>query len=338
MTIGAFISGCSGLTLTPEEGRFFAETRPWGLILFRRNCESEAQIRNLAEGFRRAVGRRDAPVLIDQEGGRVQRMGPPLEGWRRYPPASAYGALYHRDPVAGLRAARRVGQLMAADLVAAGITVNCIPVLDVPQPGSSTVISDRAYGSEAPDIIALARAHASGFLCGGVSIVIKHIPGHGRARADSHHELPVVDASLDDLRRHDFPPFAAMADAPMAMTAHVVYTAIDPHAPATLSKTVIAETVRRDIGFDGLLMTDDLSMRALSGSFRERARQALAAGCDVVLHCNGNMEEMREVAAGAGALKGISMRRARAALRATRRPQAFDRKAALAELETLVSV
>jgi beta-N-acetylhexosaminidase len=337
MTIGAFISGCSGLALTPEETVFFEQAQPWGLILFRRNCESEAQIRDLAENFRRAVGRRDAPVLVDQEGGRVQRLGPPLEGWRRYPPASAYGTLYRRDPIAGLRAARRVGQLMAADLTAAGITVNCVPVLDVPQPGSSAVISDRAYSSEPADIIALARAHAAGFLSGGVSIVIKHIPGHGRARVDSHHELPVVDAPLDELRRHDFLPFAALADAPMAMTAHVVYTAIDRHAPATLSKTVIADTVRRDIGFGGLLMTDDLSMRALSGSFRERAKQALAAGCDVVLHCNGNMDEMREVAAGAGVLKGTSMRRARAAMRTIRRPQDFDRKAALAELETLVS-
>lgn len=334
--IGAFISGCAGPVLSEAEIAFFARTNPWGLILFRRNCETPEQLRTLTAAFRAAVGRRNAPVFIDQEGGRVQRLGPPNNAWRRYPPARLYGEAFATDPLRALRTARNVGRLMAADLIDAGITANCVPVLDVPQPGAHEIVGDRAYGTRIEPIMALARAHAAGFADGGVLPVIKHIPGHGRARADSHLELPVVDASRAELEAVDFPPFAGLADAPMAMTAHVVYTALDKSAPATLSKKVISTVIRRQIGFRGLLMTDDLSMKALSGSYAEKTRRALEAGCDVVLHCNGDMAQMEEVAAAAGALKGRALARARAALKSARRPQAFDRKQALKDLDALL--
>ncbi len=334
--IGAFIAGCLGPALTPAERAFFGRSNPFGLILFKRNCETPEQLKRLTDDFRAAVGRRNAPVFVDQEGGRVQRLGPPSNSWRKYPPARAYGDAYARDPLAALRSARNVGRLMAEDLIAAGITANCVPVLDVPQPGAHEVIGSRAYAERIELIMALARAHATGFMDGGVLPVIKHIPGHGRARADSHLELPVVEASRAELEAVDFPPFAAMADAPMAMTAHVVFTALDKTAPATLSRKVISSVIRRQIGFRGLLMTDDLSMKALSGSFAEKTRRALEAGCDLVLHCNGQMDEMAEVADAAGHLKGRALVRARAALKAARRPQAFDRKQALKDLEALL--
>jgi beta-N-acetylhexosaminidase len=336
-SIGAFISGCAGLSLTDEERSFFGRTRPWGLILFRRNCLAPDQIKALASDFRAAVGRKSAPVFVDQEGGRVQRLGPPSNAWRRYPPARAYGDLYASAPVAALRAARHIGRLMAADLTDAGITADCVPVLDVPQADAHDIIGDRAYSSDAQSIMALARAHVAGFLEGGVLPVMKHVPGHGRARADSHQALPVVEASFAELAATDFPPFAAFADLPMAMTAHVVYAAVDGDNPATLSKTVISKIIRDLIGFGGLLMTDDLSMKALAGSFASRTRLALEAGCDLVLHCNGNLAEMEEVASAAGPLKGASLRRARTALRYAGRPQPFDRQVALRELDSLVT-
>lgn len=335
--IGAFITGCAGPSLSGREIIFFRDRNPWGLILFRRNCETPEQIKALTSAFRAAVGRRDAPVFVDQEGGRVQRLGPPSQAWKTYPPARSFGDLYASDPVAALRTARHVGRLMAEDLVAAGITVNCVPVLDVPQPGAHEIIGKRAYSTNREQIMVLARAHVAGFLDGGVLPVIKHIPGHGRAKADSHLDLPVVDARKMELAATDFPPFAAFADAPMAMTAHVVYTALDKTAPATLSAKVIKKVIRSEIGFRGLLMTDDLSMKALSGSYAERTQRALKAGCDVVLHCNGEMSEMEEVAAAAGTLRGQPMRRARAALKLMRKPQPFDRQAALRDLEALVS-
>ena len=335
--IGAFISGCSGPSLTPAELAYFTRTGPWGLILFRRNCQTPEQLKGLTSAFRAAVGRKNAPVLIDQEGGRVQRLGPPSNAWRAYPPAQAYGEFYADNPLAALRSARNVGRLMAADLIEAGITVNCVPVLDVPQPGAHDIIGSRAYSTKTEHIMALARAHAAGFIDGGVLPVIKHIPGHGRAKADSHLALPVVDATKTELAAVDFPPFAAYADAPMAMTAHVVYSAFDKDNPATLSKKVIGTVIRRQIGFSGLLMTDDLSMKALSGSFTDKSRRALAAGCDVVLHCSGVLAEMEEVAAAAGQLRGKSLMRARAALKMARKPQRFDRKAAMRDLEALVS-
>jgi beta-N-acetylhexosaminidase len=335
--IGAFIAGCGGLTLSAEEEAFFRERNPWGLILFKRNCSSPEQLQALTAAFRRAVGRKDAPVFADQEGGRVQRLGPPSNQWRKYPPAQAFGDLYVSDPVAALRAARNIGRLMAEDLIGAGITVNCMPVLDIPQPGSHDVIGSRAYSLAREHVMALARAHAAGMAEGGVLPVVKHIPGHGRARADSHLELPVVEASAEELRKTDFAPFAAFADAPMAMTAHVVFTSLDETAPATLSRAVVRKVIRGMIGFSGLLLTDDLSMKALSGSFADKTSRALAAGCDVALHCNGNLAEAAEVAEAAGPLKGKALRRARAALKARRKPQPFDRRRALADLESLVS-
>lgn len=334
---GAFISGCAGTSLSAEDRRFFASSNPFGLILFRRNCETPEQLQALTQSFRLAVGRKNAPVFVDQEGGRVQRLGPPSNRWRHYPAARRYGEAYRRDPLLGLRAARNIGRLMAEDLIEAGITANCAPVLDVPQPGAHEIIGSRAYADEIQTIMALARAHAAGLAAGGVLPVIKHVPGHGRARADSHLELPIVEARLAELEAVDFPPFAAMADAPMAMTAHVVYTAIDPLAPATLSKPVIQSVIRGQIGFGGLLMTDDLSMKALSGSYAEKTARALAAGCDLVLHCNGEIQEMREVAAAAGVLKGLPLARARAALRARQKPQPFDREQALRDFDALLT-
>ena len=335
MRIGAFISGCAGPVLSASEIAFFARTNPWGLIVFKRNCETPDQLLKLTNDFRTAVGRKDAPVFVDQEGGRVQRLGPPSNGWRKYPPARAYGDLYAAQALNALRSARNVARLVAEELRAVGINANCLPVLDVPQPGSHDVIGNRAYSSNREQVMALARAHAAGLMDGGVLPVMKHIPGHGRSKVDSHHNLPVVDATLDELRHTDFPPFAAFADCPMAMTAHVVYAAIDKSAPATLSAKVVKRIIRGEIGFDGLLITDDLSMKALGGSFTEKVHRALKAGCDIVLYCAGIPDEMAEVAAAAGHLKGKALRRARSALKRMRKPLPFDRKAALADLESL---
>lgn len=317
MTIGACILGCSGPMLTPAEKAFFADARPWGFILFARNIETPEQVRALTAALREAVGRDEAPILVDQEGGRVQRLRPPH--WPAYPPARAYSTL-GRPEIARLGA-----RLMAHDLAAVGIDADCLPVLDVPALDGHEVIGDRAY-AETPDAVAiLGRAAAEGLIAGGVLPVVKHIPGHGRARADSHQALPVVEAPWDELDGWDFAPFRALSDMPMAMTAHVVYPTIDPRRPATLSPTVIRSAVRQAIGFDGLLMSDDISMGALSGGFRERAETARAAGCDVVLHCNGDMDEMQAVATGAGVLSGQAQRRARAALaRRPRTPEPFD--------------
>lgn len=316
MSVSACILGCAGPALTKAERAFFADVRPWGFILFARNIEAPDQVRALTAALRDTVGRSDAPVLIDQEGGRVQRLGPPH--WRRYPPGRAYGGATG-DP----RELARLGaRLMAHDLAALGINVDCAPVLDVPDPEGHAVIGDRAYG-DAPDRVAvLGRAACEGLIAGGVLPVVKHVPGHGRARADSHLELPVVDAAWRELDARDFAPFKALSDMPMAMTAHVTYAAIDAKRPATTSRKVLRKVVRGAIGFDGLLMSDDLSMNALRGDFRDRAQNALRAGCDVVLHCNGDMAEMRAVAAGTGALKGAAKRRAQAAL--ARLPRAIE--------------
>lgn len=334
--IGAVISGCAGLELTVEERRFFAQSNPWGLILFKRNCESPSQVKALTQSFRDVVARKDAPVFIDQEGGRVQRMGPPVVEWRKYPPAAAFGRLYENSPTLALRAARFVGLLMATDLIDVGITANCIPVLDLPQPGASAIINDRAYHSRPEPAAMLARAHMAGFVDGGVLPVMKHIPGHGRAEVDSHLELPVIKASRRDLESHDFVPFAGLADCPMAMTAHVVLTAIDPKNPATQSRKVVRDIIRKQLGFNGLLMTDDLSMKALKGSFTEKVAASLAAGIDILLHCNGDMSEMLEVAKAAGQLRGKALARARIALKTRRKPARFDQKAALADLQLVL--
>jgi beta-N-acetylhexosaminidase len=338
MKIKNFISGCEGLALTSAETVFFREANPWGLILFKRNCETPAQLKALTASFREAVGRKNAPVFVDQEGGRVQRLGPPSNTWRKYPPARNLGELYASNPLAALRTARNLGRLMAEDLIEAGITADCLPVLDVPQPGAHDVIGSRAYSLKIEQVMALARAHTAGLMDGGVMPVMKHIPGHGRSEVDSHHDLPVVKASLEELQQVDFPPFAALADLPMAMTAHVVYSALDAEVPATLSRKVIRKVIRGHIGFNGLLMTDDLNMKALTGTLTEKCQRAMAAGCDMLLHCSGILSEMQEVAAAASDLKGKAMTRARAALKAARKPQSFDKTAALKDYESVVSL
>ena len=311
MTTRAFITGLAGTTLTPEEGAFLREADPWGLILFKRNIDTPAQVTQLTGSLREALGRQ-VPILVDQEGGRVQRLGPPH--WPTYPPGAAYGRLYQRDAGAGCKAAHLGARLIAADLAAVGIDVDCLPVADVPVAGANAVIGDRAYGTTAGQVAALARAAADGLLASGVLPVLKHIPGHGRATADSHLALPVIDTDRATLEATDFAAFQPLADLPLGMTAHVVYTAIDPIAPATTSVTVVRDVIRHLIGFRGLLMSDDISMEALSGSIAERSRAAIAAGCDVILHCNGSLDEMRAVAAAAPVLAGEAAALAAAAL------------------------
>jgi beta-N-acetylhexosaminidase len=304
----AFVSGCLGPTLTADERAFFRDAQPWGLILFGRNVVSAEQIRALTSEFREAVGRADAAVLIDQEGGRVQRIRPPLAF--AHPPAARYGALYAENAEAGAKAARLGAMLIAAELASLGVTVDCLPVLDLPVSGATQAIGDRAYG-ETPEIVALlGRAVIEGLLAGGVLPVVKHMPGHGRATVDSHYHLPRVTADRATLSASDFAPFRALADAPIGMTGHIVFDAIDPERPATLSPVVIAEVVRGEIGFDGLLLTDDLSMKALTGAMRDNAAAAFAAGCDIALHCNGDMSEMVQVAAAAPRLEGRAADRA----------------------------
>ncbi|HEX3364564.1 beta-N-acetylhexosaminidase [Phenylobacterium sp.] len=332
MSTTAAILGCSGPILLAEERTFFRRVKPWGFILFKRNVETPDQVRALVDALRDTVGRPDAPVLIDQEGGRVQRLGPPH--WGRYPPGRAFGDLSGNDPLVRREITRLGARLMAHDLAALGINVDCVPVLDVPDPSGHEIIGDRAYGNTAEEVALLGRAAAEGLIAGGVLPVIKHIPGHGRAMADSHLELPMVDASFEDLDSRDFAPFRVLSDMPMAMTAHVIYSAIDRKRPATTSRKVMRRVVRGAIGFDGLVMSDDLSMKALSGDFAERAATSRAAGCDVVLHCNGDMAEMKPVVKAAGELKGRAAVRAKAALaRLAKTPEPFDAAEARARFD-----
>jgi beta-N-acetylhexosaminidase len=332
----AFITGAAGLSLTTDEQAFLAAERPWGLILFARNCDTRTQIIDLVSRFRDLVGRPDAPVLIDQEGGRVQRLKPPE--WRHYPTGRAYGEVYDADPAGGRRAAFLGARLIAEDLAALGITVDCLPVADVPAPDGHDVIGDRAYSTDPAIVATMARAAAEGLMAGGVLPVVKHVPGHGRARADSHLALPVVETDRGTLEAIDFAPFKTLADLPLAMTAHVVYTAIDPHAPATTSHRVIEEVIRGTIGFDGCLMGDDVSMKALAGDIGSRTRALFSAGCDLALHCNGDLAEMRAVAAATPVLAGEAQRRAAAALARLTAPEPFDRDEALAVVERLTAV
>ena len=333
--VKAFISGCAGPVLTAEERAFFGGEQPFGLILFRRNCVEPAQLRDLTAAFRDATGRPDAPVLIDQEGGRVQRLAPPH--WPQYPPARTLGQIAEKDLAAGKRAAWLHGRLIAADLADCGIDVNCAPVLDVAAPHVSDAIGDRSFGSDPRIVAMLGRALADGLLAGGVVPVIKHMPGHGRATADSHKVLPRIDADLKTLAETDFAPFVALADLPMAMTAHVILTAVDAERAATVSATVIRDIIRDRIGFDGLLMSDDVSMHALSGDYSSRAQSIYAAGCDLVLHCNGRTEEMREIGGAAPALGGKTRERAKRSLSLRQKPASFDKLAAREEFLTLVA-
>jgi len=330
----AAIFGCAGPRLGPEEGAFFREADPLGFILFARNVETPTQVKALVADLRNAVGRADAPVLIDQEGGRVARLRPPH--WRATKPAAAFAALYRHDAAKGLRAAWLQARLIAADLAALGIDVDCVPCADVPVPGAHQIIGDRAYGHEPIQVAALARASAEGLLAGGVLPVIKHLPGHGRAAVDTHASLPRVAAPLRALQGYDFAAFRPLADLPWGMTAHVIYTAIDGERPATQSNRVIDEVIRRWIGFDGLLLSDDLGMNALAGGFDQRAAACLAAGCDIALHCSGKMEEMRAVAAGTGPMSTASLTRLARGRTYFRAPQPIDIKAAEAELTALL--
>jgi beta-N-acetylhexosaminidase len=335
MSTRAFITGVSGTELSADERQFIRSERPWGFILFKRNIETPAQVTALVGELRNEIGNPDAPVLIDQEGGRVQRLGPP--NWPVYPPGAVFGTLYDIDPKLGLAAARLSSRLIAADLIELGITVDCLPLADVPVACADAVIGNRAYGNEPGKVAAIARAVTEGLEQGGVLPVLKHIPGHGRATADTHFRLPEVDTAKTELENTDFAAFLPLADLPMAMTAHVVFSALDPAHPATTSATIIEQVIRGVIGFQGLLMSDDVSMNALAGSIAERTRAIIGAGCDMVLHCNGKLDEMREVARETPELSGKALARAQAALASRKPPQAFDRVAARAELDALIN-
>ena len=330
------IVGVAGTRLTPKERDFLKDVRPAGFILFARNLESQTQICALNDAVREAVGSDEVLILIDQEGGRVQRVRPPLG--RALPPAAVYGCFYAQDPEEARTAAFAVARLLADDLSALGINTDCAPVLDVPVAGSHQIIGDRAYATTTEPIAQLGRAVADGFLAGGVLPVVKHIPGHGRATKDSHLALPVVIEERAQLSATDFAPFKALNDMPAAMTAHVVFRAIDPDAPASTSAIVTKEIIRGEIGFDGLLMSDDLSMKALSGPMRRRAEQVIAAGSDLVLHCNGKLAEMQEAAAGSPQLQGRALERFAAALGLLKARKPFDKAAAEAQLARLLAL
>jgi len=334
MQTRAFITGISGPKLNAAEREFIQHERPWGFILFKRNIETPRQVASLVRELKNLAVVSDAPVLIDQEGGRVQRLGPPH--WPVYPAGALFGALYDEDPSLGLAAARLSARSIAADLWELGISVDCLPLADVPVPGADAVIGDRAYGTGPDKVAAIARAVSEGLELGGILPVLKHIPGHGRATADSHLRLPEVKTTKDELERTDFAAFTPLADLPMAMTAHVVFSALDPVQPATTSATIIGQVIRGAIGFQGLLMSDDVSMNALSGSIAERTRAVFSAGCDLVLHCNGRLDEMREVAAETPELSGRALERAERALASRKAPLPFDRIQGRAELEAMI--
>jgi len=330
----AVIFGCSGPKLSPAEKAFFRDCDPWAFILFARNVETPEQIRRLTDDLRNAVGR-EALVFIDQEGGRVQRLRPPH--FRDCPPAQRFGHIYASDPEKGKRAIWINHRLIADELRSVGVTANCAPVLDLPVAKADPIISDRAFANNPASVIDMAHAAMAGLMSGGVAPVIKHIPGHGRADVDSHKALPVIKTWERVLSDTDYLPFMAFADAPMAMTAHVVVKHADPDLPVTLSATAMRELVRGKLGYDGLVMTDDLDMKALSGDLEDLTRRALKAGCDIGLHCNGKMRSMVKVAKGAGMLEGKALIRAITADYCAATPDEFDAQAALAELDELMA-
>ncbi|MHA1524935.1 MAG: beta-N-acetylhexosaminidase [Alphaproteobacteria bacterium] len=345
----AFVVGLSGLELTSDEADFLSKWRPWGVILFGRNVATPLQVRLLAIDVRRALGAPEAPeapespeapaapkapILIDQEGGRVQRLKPP--GWRTYPPAARLGAIYTHDHDAGRRATWLHARLIAHDLFSLGINFNCLPVLDVGDPDTHAVIAERSYGADPTIVAELGRVAAQGLADGGVQGVMKHIPGHGRTRVDSHHHLPVVSEDMAALRAHDFAPFKALAHLPVAMTAHILFKTLDTQAPATFSPAIIDQVIRNEIGFKGLLLSDDLSMNALAGTIDERAARALGAGCDIALHCNGKLDQMIAVAKVIPVLSGASLARAHAVAATMRAPSPFDVAAGADEFDRLL--
>lgn len=303
----AFISGCAGLSLTDEERSFFRDEKPCGLILFQRNCDNKDQLKALIAEYKEAVAFETPLVLIDQEGGRVARLKPPH--WRRYPPARAYEKLFMADANKACEASEDMARVMSQELNELGINMNCTPVLDIPQPGAHEIIGDRAFSSDIETIITLARAQCTGLLSAGIIPVIKHIPGHGRAAADSHEKLPIVDVEVKLLEQTDFAPFKALNKMPAAMTGHLLFPQLDARHPVSTSSIIIRQIIRDYIGFDGLLMSDDLSMKALCGNMAERTQAVLSAGCDLALHCNGNMDEMRAVAQNSPVLTGAGAAR-----------------------------
>jgi beta-N-acetylhexosaminidase len=325
----AAILGCAGPDLTADERAFFRDADPLGFILFARNIATPGQALRLTEELRSCVARADAPVLIDQEGGRVARLRPPH--WRKAPAASLLGQLYARDPDKGLLATRLNAHLLAADVASIGCDVDCLPVLDIGWPQTHAVIGDRAYADQPGPVAALGRAAAEGLMAQGVMAVIKHIPGHGRASVDSHLSLPEVAATRAELERTDFLPFKLLSDLPWAMTAHVLYRAIDPDAALTISARGVKDVVRDHVGFDGLLLSDDLSMQALGGTLGQRAERSLAAGCDIALHCNGKRDEMDQVVAHTAAMTDAAERRFQAGRSALARARAPLAAAGLAD-------
>jgi len=328
------IYGCAGTELSAAERDFFRQTRPWGFILFARNIKDRTQVKVLIDQLRNSVEDGLAPVLIDQEGGRVARLRPPH--WRERPPAARFGELYTENPEAACEATYLNARLIAHDLFSLGINVDCLPVLDVPVAGAHDIIGDRAFARDPHTVITLGRAQIQGLMEGGVLPVMKHIPGHGRAGADSHLALPRVSARSEELSASDFVTFRSLDQCPIAMTAHVVYESIDPQRPATTSPKVVRDVIRGEIGFEGLLMSDDLSMKALDGALSVRAKQAQFAGCDLVLHCNGNMDEMRDVASEVKNLEGQSLKRSEQALGHLSAPAPLEPEAAEARLAQLL--
>ena len=328
------IFGLSGPVLTDAERAFFRESRPAGYILFRRNVETRAQLRALTDSLRELEGRDDLPVLVDQEGGRVARLGPPE--WPAFPAGPAFDALYELAPMSGIEAARANAHALGLMLSEVGITVDCHPILDVARPDTTDAITTRAFGREPMRVAAMGRATLEGLAAGGVVGVVKHMPGHGRALVDSHHRLPTVTAPEAELDE-DLAPFRALAHAPMGMTSHIVFEAWDAERPATLSPIVIEQVIRGRIGFDGLLMTDDIDMKALSGTAGEKAAGAVAAGCDVVLDCWARMAEMEDIAARLGDIAPASLARLERAM-ATLRPAEGDMAALLDTRDRLLAL
>lgn len=341
MGIGACILSVSGAVLTYDERRFLAEANPWGVILMGRSCVDKAQVRALVSDIQDATGRQTL-IFIDQEGGRVARLKPPV--WPKFPAAAVYGDLYTAEAARGIEACRLGYRLLGAELADLGIYADCAPVGDLGQVGTHDSIGDRAFGKTVGAVVDLALAALEGLADAGVAGCIKHMPGQGRASVDSHHDLPQILASRDELEL-DFSVFAALADkAPMGMTGHVSLAAIAPGEVATISQTVISEVIRGRIGFNHLLMTDDLGMQALGGTLRTRGELALAAGCDALLHCSGFLKdkdailrEMQDVAVAAGDLSGLALERAMQVERSIGPAQPFDREAAWARFSNLVS-
>ena len=304
----AVILTCSGLELTKDECDVFREIDPFGFILFANNIENAEQVKELTDSLRSCIKREGAPILIDQEGGRVTRLNQPE--WRKVPPAKAFGSLVQEKNLdIAKRASWINGRLIANDLFQLGINVNCAPVLDLTISGAHDVIGDRSFGGSPDVVVPLARAFARGLIAGGVLPMIKHVPGHGRAMADSHKELPRIDLPREELEKTDFMPFKGLSDMPMAMTAHILFPQLDPEQPATTSSLIISEIVRGYIGFKGLIISDDVTMSALSGSYRARASATRSAGCDVVLHCSSDITQMKEIAEGSGQMSSESIAR-----------------------------